>query len=363
MYSCRAQTLRWSSEGLDTSAQFTIFVTNIDVEQNPPPNTSSSSTATGNTQISNPTQTVSGALSRSIAYRRQTVGDYGGYGETWLPRINQNLMTIAIGASGWTWPSVNITQGWYVLMANITSPPIQQTSSLFFLANGTMTIPCPAGAHVVASLSSASPTSTPANTAIPGSIPTAVSGTNPAPASSSPASAQKHTLLWAIVGGAAGGLILVVGALGAIFLMRRRWRHAAAFSARTSYLEHPDASTIVLDPYTATSEQFPALLRFRSSPNGQIEKQLRQQGQIGTEVGGQDVVEPPLPPGGPAQLEVQYEDQMEEEMAGMVSVSARALQRLLRRVGGAISDLQYSEDAGDAASSTAPPEYEDVVGA
>lgn len=231
MHSCGAQAVTWACQGLDADTQFTISITDISVQQDAPltSTASSSSTATGDTQISvNPTQTVSGALSRRTPLKRQVFSDYNGYGGTWLPRIDQDLTTTNVTPSSWTWPSVNVTQGWYVLVANIPSAAIQAQSSPFFVQNGTATVPCLAAASPSpSSISSSSPLPMSTSSTSASSTPTSANDTGAGNSNTS-----SRTNVGAIAGGVVGGIAFIAAVIAALFFfLCRRKRNLRARSA------------------------------------------------------------------------------------------------------------------------------------
>ncbi|KDQ59995.1 hypothetical protein JAAARDRAFT_32365 [Jaapia argillacea MUCL 33604] len=101
----------------------------------------------------------------------------------------------------WTWPVVNVPQGWYVLDAFLSGIPTQ--SPAFFVSLGTNTSCLPASS-------------------LPSSSTTPASSSSVSPIPQSDASTNHHT--GAIVGGVIGGLAFILAVLGALFVCRRRRR-------------------------------------------------------------------------------------------------------------------------------------------
>ncbi|VDB87891.1 unnamed protein product [Peniophora sp. CBMAI 1063] len=353
VHTCTTQVLTWSYQG-SGSAQLNIYVTDVGVGQQAPPESSSASQIGSSTTLASgvspepsssasittpATSTASAtyipttlpgemhtvpveqrAWSARGMYRRQ------GYDGSWLPRVDLELARDLDPTSlKWTWQSVNVTQGWYALVADISSNSSQQTSSPFFVSNGSTSC----FADIIPSSSLA---------------------------------AHPRTREAAIVGGAVGGATLAIGVLAAIIVMRRRRRRSSASPAIVN-----DAATLtnLPDPYDATNEQYPShrrttFLPLAGHPSQYVTKEQRQPLRYGprTEEAPRQVGEASAVERGA--LRVQDEVETVQESTEMVSVSVRALHRLLGRLGGAWSDL-HAEGSDDADSSVAPPEYEEVV--
>ncbi|KZV73914.1 hypothetical protein PENSPDRAFT_682466 [Peniophora sp. CONT] len=379
---CTMQTLNWSHQGNRTVyGTVNISITNIDVEQQAPMMSSTTTTTPATDGTSTATLLIpassidfhSAGSSRRKAlessaparfphtmHQRQGSDDYNGYGGTWLPRIDQTLaLNVLAHDHTWTWLSVNVTQGWYVLVADVTGgDTIRNTSSPFFVRNGTTSC--------FAAVASPHPSS-PFTLRIPSSSTTVApdvvsSGT----AISIPVHSHPHRP-GAIAGGAAGGVVLVVGILVAAVVRLRR-RRSSSFAHTVN---DPVTAAGVPDPYDATVEQFPiqrrtTFLPLAGAPNPYVTKELRQPLRHGprAEDVGLQAVRPPLPLADAEAPREQLDEQTEQEITEMISVSTRVLQRLLQRVGGVWPDFQHGEDgsADDRESSTAPPEYEEVVG-
>lgn len=290
------------------------------------------------------------ARSRSGARELEGSSEYGGYDGSWLPPINQELVSdVDPTLLRWTWPSVDVTQGWYVLVADIPSDYIQETSSPFFVSNATTTC-------IVAALpSSTLPSSIPASTSI-------VKVENSATATSSHVPAHSRISLETLGGSVGGVAILIIGVLTAILIIRRRRKRVYT----TALLGDVVMSTSILEPYNATSEQFPAerctaSLPLAGRPYPCVMKELRQPLRHGPRIDdtGREVLEQPLPI--ERAEEPPHETETGQEPMEMISVSVRALQTLLRRVDGAWIDLQRTDGSDDGLSGAAPPEYEEVV--
>lgn len=113
MRSCTSQNVTWLYQQsalipLDAAVQFAISVTNLNVTQKAP--------------VAASARDVPTAPTRNAGNRRQA-SEYNGYNGAWLPYISQNLANDLNPASvdgSWTWPVVNLTQGWYTLVADST---------------------------------------------------------------------------------------------------------------------------------------------------------------------------------------------------------------------------------------------------
>lgn len=114
--------------------------------------------------------------------------------------VQQQLAVTNTSAQPWTWPSVNVTQGWYEI-EGVTST-VNGTSEPFFISNGT-DVACLAGTSPQAS-----------STASPGST--------------SALSATSNKNVAGIVGGVVGGVVGVVLIVIAALYLRKRKRQFVA---------------------------------------------------------------------------------------------------------------------------------------
>ncbi|EIM81941.1 uncharacterized protein STEHIDRAFT_161295 [Stereum hirsutum FP-91666 SS1] len=199
MYTCGQSVVTWdwtSTDDANLHATVDILITDSGLVQ---------SAAPSNT-LSQPTQTTTASVS-----------------STSLPTINTVLaQDLDAATETWTWEKTNVTQGWYILQAYVSSIDTLVASSNFFIFNGTDTS-CFDGtgsSSSASSSSSAAASSTPAATS--GSLTSTSTSTSTAVAAISP-SASSHA--GAIAGGVIGGLAFLVAVLGSLifcFLRRRR---------------------------------------------------------------------------------------------------------------------------------------------
>ncbi|KAN0129651.1 hypothetical protein V8E53_012471 [Lactarius tabidus] len=199
MFTCGLSPIRWQYTG--PSASLSINITNINIPQQAPlissATTSSTSTSSGTTSTSSP------VLRRD--FRRQ----YYGYGGSYLPSINEPVGTgLDPTALNYTWPGVNVPQGWYELLATVQGV-IQTTSSpTFFVQNGT-NVGCVLQ-FTVSSSTSRIPVSTSSSPSQSAVI----------------AASSSHSHAGAIAGGVIGGIAFFAAALVAFlfWFLRRRSR-------------------------------------------------------------------------------------------------------------------------------------------
>ncbi|KAI0030238.1 hypothetical protein K488DRAFT_72342 [Vararia minispora EC-137] len=214
MYTCGATPINWTYGGLTTSG-LDITISDVNVPQSAAP--SSSSAASSSTPIDSATPSMSAILGHNTPLPRQ----WNGFGSSWLPAIDQIIATnLNPTLEGYTWQTVNVTQGWYVLRATLADVVGTYTSPEFFVQNGSTTAclstsPSPSSSSSVpVSSTLASSTSTPSPTAGGSSSDNSTGGSG----------ANRSSRTGAIVGGVIGGLafLLALAAAAALFLLRRR---------------------------------------------------------------------------------------------------------------------------------------------
>ncbi|KAI0062699.1 hypothetical protein BV25DRAFT_1825212 [Artomyces pyxidatus] len=195
MYTCGQTEVFWGYVG--PSVPISLVITNVDVAQQAPPATSTGivpSPLPGGAQPNNPR-------------KRQS-----GYGGSYLPSISETLSSnVDPNLGNYTWPSVDVPQGWYQMQAIIPSSTIT-ASSPFFVSNGTI-VSCVRGADPAppSSVSSAVPSaSSPTSTATSSSV-AAIGGSS-------------HSHAGAIAGGVVGGIAFLAAVLAALvyWFCRRR---------------------------------------------------------------------------------------------------------------------------------------------
>ncbi|KAI9444132.1 hypothetical protein H4582DRAFT_1064717 [Lactarius indigo] len=201
MFTCGISPIRWGYSG--PSAPMSLNITNLNVLQQAPLSTSSSNigTSTSNGTTSTTTSVIQPGV------RRQ----YSGYGGSYLPDINEQLASqLDPNTLSWSWPAVNVPQGWYQLLATVQN--VQVPSSTFFVQNGT---------NVECVLQFApSSSSTPPVPVSTGASPSPVVGAS-----------SGHSHAGAIAGGVIGGIAFFAAALVAFlfwFLRRRSDRSGGA---------------------------------------------------------------------------------------------------------------------------------------
>jgi hypothetical protein len=195
MFTCGQTNVRWTYTG--TSSPLTLNITNINVPQQSPlssigPSSTSQASA------------VTVSVTSPALVKRQ----YNGFGGSYLPPVNEILIAgIDPAVNNFTWPSVNVPQGWYQIYANVQNT-VQATSSSFFVQNGTNTncVPQYAVGAPSTSAKSSSASHVPVTT---GSLSSAQSG---------------HSHAGAIAGGVVGGLAFLAAVFAGIFFcfLRRR---------------------------------------------------------------------------------------------------------------------------------------------
>ncbi|KAI0316085.1 hypothetical protein OF83DRAFT_1173221 [Amylostereum chailletii] len=224
MFTCGASLISWTYEG--SGDALTIAITNVGVEQDAPLSSTISPSATSTSASLTRTSTSSSTLpvgpgGNPPAKKRQ----FGGYGGTYLPTITETLAQgLDPHAENWTWPSVNVTQGWYKLIATIPDTTITAQNSLpFFVANGS-TVDC---------LQSASPTS-----ALPSSAGSSATSSPSASSILAPVNeASRSSHAGAIAGGVVGGIAFLGAVIGALIFWFCRHRRPAARRSRAIAVE------------------------------------------------------------------------------------------------------------------------------
>jgi hypothetical protein len=183
MYTCGVAEIQWTYSG--PSAPMSFNITNVNVVQQAP----SASTTT------------------TAAQRRQ----YSGYGDTYLPQIDEQLATQLDPLVGiWRWSSANVPQGWYRMLSTVQGV-LEASSSTFFVQNGT-NVGCVLQFYPTTSSSSSSSSSTP------------TSAVQVSSATSSKTTSHTGAVAGGIIGGAAA-VILAIGAIIIIIARRRRRDH------------------------------------------------------------------------------------------------------------------------------------------
>ena len=126
MYTCGVAEIQWTYSGPSAPMSFNITDANV-AQQAPLSSTSAMSTSETGTATPSITQ-------RDITMRKR---QYSGYGGTYLPQINEQLATQMDPLVGvWRWSSVNVPQGWYLILASVQGV-LETSSSSFFVQNGT----------------------------------------------------------------------------------------------------------------------------------------------------------------------------------------------------------------------------------
>ncbi|KAI9462805.1 hypothetical protein BJY52DRAFT_112064 [Lactarius psammicola] len=197
MFTCGISPIRWGYSG--PAVPMSLNITNLNVPQQAPLSTSSIETSTSNGTTPTTTPVIQPGVKRQ----------FSGYGGSYLPDINEQLVTQWDPTiNNWTWPAVNVPQGWYQLLATVQGAP-QTTSSTFFVQNGT-NVDC------IPQFASSSSTTSP----VP--VPTDASPSPVVGASSG------HSHAGAIAGGVIGGIAFFAAALVAFlfWFLRRRSDHS-----------------------------------------------------------------------------------------------------------------------------------------
>ncbi|KZV60860.1 hypothetical protein PENSPDRAFT_325345 [Peniophora sp. CONT] len=175
------------------------------------------------------------------------------------------------------------------------------------------------------------------------------------PASAATSHTSKKSNVGAIVGGVVGGVVAAVGILvGALLWRRRRRRAAEIIPVEGSH------SGMSPEPFILSTEEYPdnrhmnMFVQAADSPGRQTKLQPVRYIPTASDwtipAASQSPLGSDTSPGGRNEGQTQ---------AGMVSVDAGMLQRLLVGIGGALSDLQRREGHGGTQDGAAPPDYED----
>ncbi|KAJ6582863.1 hypothetical protein DFH09DRAFT_1437290, partial [Mycena vulgaris] len=189
-------------------------------------------------------------------------------------------------AGSYTWPSVNVSAGWYVLFADLGH--IGSGSLSFYVANGTDTSCIRSNA---VSLSASSPTSASLATSSPPSGPAVITA----------AAHGSKVNRGAIAGGVLGGLFILVATISIIFRCRSRTRipstpaSSPPISPAAATLSHHHGQTVLaldraMAPGVVASqgEMFEKLARMRESMRILEEQQQGSEGAVDARDGAQD---------------------------------------------------------------------------
>ncbi|KAH9033416.1 hypothetical protein EDB85DRAFT_2145013 [Lactarius pseudohatsudake] len=243
MCTCAIGEVQWTYSG--PSALMSFNITNVNVVQQAPLDTSITSTGQS--------ATYAICVLPSSAQRGVSRRQYSGYNGSYLPPIDEQLATTLDPLVGiWRWPSTNVPEGWYRMLATVQGV-LQASSSSFFVQNGT-NVDCilqfPTSTSVVQTVTLKSTTT--------GSSLKTISHTG------------------AVAGGIIGGVAAVILAIGTIaFVWCRRRQHRlrktvgpsfsnALMGAGADVAEAPFNPTLTgTSPLDAGSQQQP-----RSDPVG-----------------------------------------------------------------------------------------------
>lgn len=227
MHTCGLNPIQWQYTG--PSASLSINITNINVTQQAP---LASSTTTSVTSATSASSVSTSTLSTTVVQRRQ----YSGYGGSYLPSINVPVGTqLNPTANNYTWPGVNVPQGWYQLLATVQGV-LQTSSSAFFVQNGTSVGCIPQ--YAVSSTSG---------------VP--VSTSSPSHSAIVAAASGHHSHAGAIAGGVIGGIAFFAAAFLFWFLRRRsrgagnHHRRQSAMALRRSRHTSEGRASIRKDPH------------------------------------------------------------------------------------------------------------------
>lgn len=187
--SCGPTIFSWSYDGPDEP--MLLQVSNVGVAQNPPPSTTTSAIATTRDLLASSVPSPSLIMSLATNYE---------------PLLES-----------FVWSSVNVSQGWYVLLATIPYDNIFQSSPPFFVFTGTNT-----SCLDLVELSSTTHTPTPTYVPSPSASPP-FNASEPIPSPVSELS-QSRSKVPTIVGVTVGMAVLVIGLLVLLALRRRRSR-------------------------------------------------------------------------------------------------------------------------------------------
>ena len=203
--SCAATVFLWDYTG--PVDPMLLQLTNVGVSQDPPPSTTSSSVAT--TQ-----NLVPRIIPRSVPS---------------IPITPLNL-TVTLASDyppqslSYFWNPVNVTQGWYMLLANISNEDLLQMSPSFFVSTGN-DISCLE--PVAISSTTHSPTPTPSSLS---SLSSSASFHNISQPTSTPASdlSASTSKVPTIIGVTIGMAVLVIGSVIAVWFVLRKRRSRAS---------------------------------------------------------------------------------------------------------------------------------------
>jgi len=141
--SCASTTFSWTYTGPEEPLM--LQVTNMGVPQVAPPSTTASSTTSSST-------TSSSIATTRLLERAPSI-----------PISNLTLITLVENYDpsllSYVWNTVNVSQGWYVLSATISTVPISQTVTQFYVRTGT-NISCLALTGIISPTNSHTPTIT-----------------------------------------------------------------------------------------------------------------------------------------------------------------------------------------------------------
>lgn len=295
---------------------------------------------------------------------------YNGYGGSWLPFINQTLaLDVNVGDSTWTWPLITVTEGWYVLVGTLTidGNTLITTPPPFFVRNGTTSCfdAIPQSSSMITQTSSGPSVAThePSSSSVtPTSLGVAAATITVSSGAVIDSRVPAHVNIGAIVGGAVGGAILLMGTLVAV-VRRRRLRS----SISTPVISNPSLNANIPEPYDVTNEEFPTprratFLPLAGRPGYSVTKEPRQPLRHGPRVEvDRQPAESPSPSEGMRELQVQRGAERDQAAREMISMSVGEYETLLRRAGGVGAGVEHPEGLEDELSSVAPPEYQEVV--
>lgn len=191
MMTCGITQIHWTYTGPDVT--LSLNISNVNVPQQAPLTPSPAPASTSSSQ----------AASTSAAATVLTKRQYNGYGGSYLPPININIVTgFNASLQVFQWQKVIVPQGWYQILADVQGGS-QASSPEFFVGNGT-SVDC------VPQYAVSSPTSTP-------------SSSSSAAGSTAVAESSSHSNAGAIAGGVIGGIVLFAAAfVGFLFFCLRR---------------------------------------------------------------------------------------------------------------------------------------------
>ncbi|KAI0062700.1 hypothetical protein BV25DRAFT_1915839 [Artomyces pyxidatus] len=205
LFTCGQAKLTWGHVG--PSVSMSLVVTNVGVVQQAP---------------AGPPNVGSPAVPRSNAETTATPERQSGYGGSFLQSVFETLSKSVDSSSGnYTWPSVDVPQGWYQMQAILPNSTTTITiSAPFFVTNGTNTSCIRAADDTPSSfnITSTSPSSSPTSSTVSIS------------SSSSAVSAirSSHSHAGGIAGGVFGGIACLSMVLAALAYRIRRRRQSQA---------------------------------------------------------------------------------------------------------------------------------------